>query len=197
MANRTVSDARAIHGTNPQFLIEKITRSRIYDSLYWKKECFALTMETLLDKAVDLPCIGGTYGNQKPTEFLCLALKMLQLQPSKDIVLELLRDPDFKYLRALAAFYLRLTGNTKEVYTELEVLYKDYRKLRERSPTGDYFITHMDEFIDQLLREERVCSTTLPHLTKRHILEENDQLLPYHSPLENALSASDVSEPEE
>lgn len=43
MANRTVKDAHTIKGTNPQYLIEKIIRSRIYESKYWKEECFALT----------------------------------------------------------------------------------------------------------------------------------------------------------
>ena len=43
MANRTVKDAHTIKGTNPQYLIEKIIRSRIYDSRYWKEECFALS----------------------------------------------------------------------------------------------------------------------------------------------------------
>ena len=43
MANRTVKDAQTIKGTNPQYLIEKIIRSRIYDCKYWKEECFALT----------------------------------------------------------------------------------------------------------------------------------------------------------
>lgn len=32
MANRTLKDAKNIHGTNPQYLVEKIIRSRIYDS---------------------------------------------------------------------------------------------------------------------------------------------------------------------
>ena len=43
MANRTVKDAQTIKGTNPQYLVEKIIRSRIYDCKYWKEECFALT----------------------------------------------------------------------------------------------------------------------------------------------------------
>ena len=52
MANRTVKGANTIKGTNPQFLIEKIIRSRIYESRYWKEECFALTAELLVDKAL-------------------------------------------------------------------------------------------------------------------------------------------------
>lgn len=43
MANQTVRDARAIHGTNPQFIVDKIIRSRIYETIYWKEQCFALT----------------------------------------------------------------------------------------------------------------------------------------------------------
>ena len=45
MANRTLKDAKSIKGTNPQYLVEKIIRTRIYDSQYWKEECFALTGE--------------------------------------------------------------------------------------------------------------------------------------------------------
>lgn len=54
MANRTVKDAKSIRGTNPQYLVEKIIRSRVYDSKYWKEECFALTAELLVDKAMEL-----------------------------------------------------------------------------------------------------------------------------------------------
>lgn len=43
MANRTVKEAATVKGTNPQYLVEKIIRTRIYDSLYWKEHCFALT----------------------------------------------------------------------------------------------------------------------------------------------------------
>lgn len=52
MANRTVKDAKNVHGTNPQYLIEKIIRSRIYDSKFWKEQCFALTAELLVDKGM-------------------------------------------------------------------------------------------------------------------------------------------------
>lgn len=43
MANRTAKDAHSVKGTNPQYLVEKIIRTRIYDSLYWKEHCFALS----------------------------------------------------------------------------------------------------------------------------------------------------------
>uniref|UniRef100_A0A8C8TUI1 Pre-mRNA-splicing factor 38B n=1 Tax=Peromyscus maniculatus bairdii TaxID=230844 RepID=A0A8C8TUI1_PERMB len=54
MANRTVKDAHSIHGTNPQYLVEKIIRTRIYESKYWKEECFGLTAELVVDKAMEL-----------------------------------------------------------------------------------------------------------------------------------------------
>jgi len=37
---------------------------------------------------------------------------------------------NFRYLRALGAYYLRLTGTSIEIYKYLEPLYNDYRKLR-------------------------------------------------------------------
>ena len=85
-----------------QNLVEKIVRSRIYDCQYWKEHCFALTAESLLDKATDLRAIGGTFGGaRKPAEFLCLILKLLQLQPDKEIVIEYIKNEDFKYVRVL------------------------------------------------------------------------------------------------
>ena len=90
-------------------------RNRIYEASYWKEHCFALTgesltlrglfecfshvhvsAESLIDKALELKSIGGVYGNQKPTEFLCLLLKLLQIQPEKEILLEYLQADEFK-----------------------------------------------------------------------------------------------------
>ena len=103
---------------------------------------------SLIDKALELKCIGGVYGNQRPTEFLCLLLKLLQIQPDKEILIEYLQADEFKcalngcrvlccsdtcrYLRALSALYIRMTFRPAEVYEILEPLLKDYRKLRLR-----------------------------------------------------------------
>ena len=113
--------------------------------------------ESLIDRAIELEAIGGVYGNQKPTEFMCL-LKLLQIQPEKEILIEYLQADEFKsvmrlvlvsrsavngiliyfysgcrYLRALAAMYVRMTFRAAEVYEVLEPLLKDYRKLRLRN----------------------------------------------------------------
>ena len=97
-----------------QFLVEYVIRSRIYEAAYWKEHCFALTggpqcvsmalfviivlptAESLIDKAIALRNIGGVYGNQKPTEFMCLLLKLLQIQPEKEILVEYLLVDEFK-----------------------------------------------------------------------------------------------------
>lgn len=199
MANRTVKDAATVKGTNPQYLVEKIIRSRIYDSKYWKENCFALTAELLVDKAMELKFVGGVFGgNIKPTPFICLVLKMLQIQPEKDIVIEFIKNEDFKYVRALGAYYLRLTGTALDCYKYLEPLLNDYRKIRRQKRDGNFELSHMDELIDQLLHEERVCDVQLPRIQKRSVLEENNELEPRTSVLEgDLLEEQDGSSDEE
>lgn len=206
-----------IRGVNPATLFEKAVRDRITDSYYWKEQCFGLNAATLCDRAAELTSIGGTYGvSQKPTPFLCLAFKMLQLAPERDIVLEYLNftDPgsdveedadangngegagvvkargDFKYLRALAAFYIRLTFDPVDVYKTLEPLLLDYRKLRRRM-RDHYVLTNMDQFVDELLTKDRVCATSLWKLPSRQQLEDLDLLEERVSPLADELEDID------
>jgi pre-mRNA-splicing factor 38A len=212
-----------IRGVNPATLFEKAVRDRITDSYYWKEQCFGLNAATLCDRAAELSSIGGTYGGtQKPTPFLCLAFKMLQLAPEKEIVLEYLNfsDPgsdaedaedeaeetngrgggggggvvkargDFKYLRALAAFYIRLTFDAVDVYKTLEPLLLDYRKLRRRM-REHYVLTTIDQFVDDLLTKDRVCATSLWKLPSRQQLEDLDLLEERVSPLADELEEMD------
>ncbi|XP_015781694.1 pre-mRNA-splicing factor 38 [Tetranychus urticae] len=197
MANRTLKDVKSIHQTNPQYLVEKIIRGRIYESRFWKEDCFGINEESLVDKATELKYIGGIYGgNIKPTPFMCLILKMLQIQPHKDITIEFIKQPHFKYARALGAYYLRLTAVSLDVYKYLEPLYADYRKLRYIDRMGKFSIIHMDEFIDMLLREDRVFDVILPRIKARRIHEENDELGPRESLLKEELDV-DTDEDED
>lgn len=198
MANRTIKDAISIKGINPQYLVEKIIRSRIYDSRYWKEECFALTAELLVDKAMELKAVGGCYGgNIKPSPFICLLLKMLQIQPEKDIIIEFIRNEDFKYVRALGAIYMRLTGTSIDIHKYLEPLYIDYRKMKRMNKMAKYELVHMDEFIDELLHSERVCDVALPRIQKRQVLEEANELEARVSPLDVNLDDIETSSSEE
>lgn len=190
MANRTVKDAKVTHGTNPQYLVEKIIRTRIYECRYWKEECFGANEADVFDRALELRFVGGIYGgNIKPSPFLCLTLKMLQLQPDKDIIINFIGKfgETYKYIRALGAFYLRLTGTSIENWKYLEPLYNDYRKLRCMDRMGKFSIIHMDELIDLLLREDRVFDVILPRISKRRVHEESDELEPRISALDQDL----------
>ena len=92
-ANVTDADASSVHGTNPQNLVEKILRSKIYNHSYWKEHCFGLTAESLVDKAMDIEAVGGTFGGiREPTHFIMLILKMLQIQPEKEIIVEFIKN---------------------------------------------------------------------------------------------------------
>ncbi|KAL5343500.1 PRP38 family-domain-containing protein [Aspergillus crustosus] len=210
-----------VRGLNPAMLFEKAVRDRITESYYWKEQCFGLNAATLCDRAAELSFIGGTYGvSEKASPFLCLAFKLLQISPDRDIVLEYLNfsNPeleadevdgettaeeraqnsvvkhrgDFKYLRALAAFYVRLTWEPVAVYKTLEPLLLDYRKLKRRV-RDSFVLTYMDQFVDDLLTKDRVCGTSLWKLPSRQQLEDLDLLEERESPLVDELEEMDKS----
>lgn len=65
---------------------------------------FLFLAELVVDKAMELRFVGGVYGgNIKPTPFLCLTLKMLQIQPEKDIIVEFIKNEDFKWVKCWLA----------------------------------------------------------------------------------------------
>lgn len=174
------------NGLNPATVMEKAVRERIVDSYFFKEQCFAVNEADIVNRVVDhVYFIGGTYGStQKPTPFVCLAFKLLQLAPGDDILKEYLEfgGDKFKYLRALAVFYIRLTRKAKDVYTLLEPYLEDRRKLRRKGRIGSS-LTYMDEFVDDLLVKDRVCGTSLWKMPSRDLLEDLDELEPRVSPL--------------
>ncbi len=90
--NQTDPSAHAVHGTNPQFLVPKIVREKVWQMTFWKERCFGVTAASLVDLAMELRDFGGVYsGTNKATDFLCLVLKMLQIQPEKEIVVRAAR----------------------------------------------------------------------------------------------------------
>ncbi|KAF3037463.1 hypothetical protein E8E12_002214 [Didymella heteroderae] len=235
-----------IRGQNPALLFEKGVRERITESYYWKEQCFGLNAATLCDRAVELKFIGGTSGiTGRPTPFLCLAFKMLQLVPEKGIVLEMLNfrgdededgedageadgkietnregddqkngsangDADakkrdlnaegklgtFKYLRCLAAFYIRLAWEPVAIYNTLEPLLTDYRKIKRRLKEN-FSLTYVDQFIDDLLTKDRICATSLWKLPPRSQLEDLDLLEPRESPLGDEIDMLDEEDERE
>jgi pre-mRNA-splicing factor 38A len=153
--------------------MDYLVRQKIYDSRFWKEECFGLSTADVLEKAAtSLSNIGGSFGaNMRPTKFLCLTLKLLQLQPDFDLVREFIQQDHFKYLQALGAFYLRLTGKPQDIYELLEPLYGNYKKMKYRD-INEWKLVHMDEFVDELLTKSIVCGIALPRLPGRDVLQD-------------------------
>lgn len=178
--------ALAPNGLNPATIMEKAVKDRIVDSYFYKEQCFALNEADIIDRVVEhVNFIGGTHGaSQKPSPFLCLAFKLLELAPSDAIIHEYLSygGEHFKYLRALACFYIRMTRQAKDVYTTLEPFLEDRRKLRRKARAGTS-LTFVDEFVDDLLNKDRVCATSLWKMPKREVLEDLEILDPRVSPL--------------
>ncbi|KAJ1453210.1 PRP38 family-domain-containing protein [Pelagophyceae sp. CCMP2097] len=178
MANKSDPMATELHGTNPQRIVEKILRTKVYAATFWKEKCFGLTAETLVDRAIELEHVGGTYGGvRKPTKFMCLLLKMLQIQPEQEIVVEFVKNEEYKYVRCLGALYLRCTGRPADVYKYLEPLYADYSRIRLRTFEG-WTLSHVDSFVDELLTQDYSCDIALPHLPRRWHLERQQLLGP-------------------
>ncbi|KAI1163747.1 PRP38 family-domain-containing protein [Nemania serpens] len=197
------SGALAPNGLNPATIMEKAVRERIVDSYFWKEQCFGVNEADVVDRvAAHVSFIGGTYGDQqKPSPFLCLAFKLLQLAPDDSVLEAYLAHggEKFKYLRALACFYVRLTRRAENVYRTLEPFLADGRKVRRRG-RGAPRLGFVDEFVDELLVKERVCGTTLWQMPKREVLEDLEVLEARVSPLgdiEELLGEEEEEEEEE
>ena len=159
------------------FLVSSIMRDKVFSSFYWKSECFGLDSVTIMDKAVVLDYIGTTYGGErKATPFLCLLVKLLQIKPSIEILKVYINNPKFKYLTALGIIYLRLTSSSIDVYTSVEHLYQDFRKLKIRNLDGSFGIIYLDEFVELCLCERKFLDLDLPFIHKRSVLVEKGLL---------------------
>lgn len=204
MSNRTDKNAVRSHGTDPQTLVPHIVRDKIYTCRYWKEECFALSAETIIDKVKSITCIGFCYGGfNRPSEFICLLTKLLQICPDLDIIRAYIKyssglptndvdeqSHDLRYLRALSAAYVRLVCRPDMVYSILEPLLCDYRRIYVVDPAGKFECITMDAWAEKLLDHHNppVYGFMFPLLAKRTNIRDNDYLGPYMSPLENELS---------
>ncbi|KAI1194261.1 PRP38 family-domain-containing protein [Nemania serpens] len=200
---RGSSGALAPNGLNPATIMEKAVRERIVDSYFWKEQCFGVNEADVVDRvAAHVSFVGGTYGDaQKPSPFLCLAFKLLQLAPGDDVLEAYLSygGERFKYLRALACFYVRLTRRAEAVFRLLEPHLEDKRKIRRRG-RGPPRLSFVDDFVDELLVKDRVCGTTLWQMPRREVLEDLEVLEPRVSPLgdiEDLLAEEEEEEEEE
>lgn len=163
--NKTINTAQCIHGMDPQNLIEKVIRERIYQSSFWNQDCDTLEFEDTRKIIQSLNYVGGIYSNTKPTPFLCCILKLLQIQPSNDKLVHLLTVIENKYEIITYLFYLRLAmDNVKSIENLLKKYLDDFRKIRIRKIDGRFEITTIDQLIDNFLNDDRVFNIVLPRL---------------------------------
>lgn len=163
---------------NKANLVEPIVRHRVQDSLFYKQHLHLTNEQTILNVIVDhVQFVGGTDSSNRPSPFLCCLVRLLEIEPSPEIVeLYLTQNGfnEFKYLTALSLVYCRMLGGSKffELYDRYIV---DYRKLRFQDKQFQlvngapvhYSIKCMDELVDDLIESERVVDIKIPHLAPR------------------------------
>lgn len=153
--------SRSTHnGINSMLLIEKIVRERVFDSLYWKQYCFNINAATILDRCLELNCVGAMENSGRPFPFVCLLVKLVQLNPQRSIIEFYVSQFRFKYLKLLALVYVRLVYKDSEY---LKVHLVDYRKIR-LFENGVFSLTYMDECVDRLLNDKFFIGLTLPYM---------------------------------
>lgn len=86
-----------------------------------------------------------------------------------------------------SSLHLPLYFTPWQLYSHVHIYYK----------FTEYELLHVDEFIDELLRDDRVCDIILPRIQKRATLEQNEELEPRVSALDEDLSDVESDEEEE
>jgi hypothetical protein len=71
-------------------------------------------------------------------------LKLLQIQPEKEIVVEFIKNEDFKYVRALGAFYMRMVGKPLDVYQVRGLENTFYTGYRKHSMENTFYIEYSE-----------------------------------------------------
>lgn len=160
---------RSIRGMAPQHLIDSITRHKIYNSVYWQQFAFGVNLVTLVDRAQHLKCVGGLFGTMKqPCNFLCLFLKLLELEPSETVIASFLETKTWqmKHLRLLAALYVRFAYPPETVYIALEPLLLQYTRVAVLD-SGGFEVKRFDEVVHAFIRQKFWCGVSFPPMTPR------------------------------
>lgn len=173
---------------NKAHLVEPIIRHRIQDSLFYKQHLFSTNELSIVPVIVrEVQYIGGTDSSGRPSPFLCCLLRMLELEPSDDILSLYLRQNgynEFKYLTALALLYSRMVCGPATVFALFDEYISDYRRLRSRLKVPQfvndlpvhYKVIHMDEWVDQLVESDRVVDLAMAYLVPRKTLVQKGEV---------------------
>lgn len=172
-------------------LIEPIIRHRIQDSIFYKQHLYLTNESTILPVIIDhVKYISGSDSSNRPSNFICCLFRLLELEPTKEIInvyLTQLNFNEFKYLTALTLIYIRLVFKNEDIYTIFDSYFKDFRKIRMKlkNPIFDlnqipknFKISYIDEWVDELLTKDRVIDLILPRLVSRLTLVQRGLIGP-------------------
>ncbi|RKP32828.1 PRP38-domain-containing protein [Metschnikowia bicuspidata] len=174
---------------NKAILVEAIVRHRVQDSLFYKQYLHLTNEQTILPVIVEhVDYIGGTDSNNRPSPFLCCLVRLLEIEPSPEVIeLYLTQNGynEFKYLTALALLYSRMVTG-KDFFNMFDRFITDYRKLRfmlkqfqlVNGVPVHYLIKYMDEWVDDLIEQERVVDIKIPYLAPRSSFVERGEVSP-------------------
>ncbi|KAI5959707.1 hypothetical protein KGF57_002044, partial [Candida theae] len=127
---------------NKSYLVEPIIRHRIHDSKFYKQHLYLANESTILPIITKhVHYISGVDSMGRPSPFLQCLLRMLELEPSKEIIKvysDQLSYNEFKYLTALTLLYIRLVYTSEEIYNIFDQHAQDYRKLRIKLKTPQF-----------------------------------------------------------
>lgn len=166
---------------NKANLVSPIVRHRIQDSLFYKQHLHLTNELTIVPVVVDfVQYVGGTDEGGRPAPFLCCLLRLLELQPSDEIINIYLTQNgynEFKYLTAMALLYCRIVADAHTVYRLHDQYILDYRKLRVQRKVPRFVndqpvhfdLEFMDSWVHWLVLRELVVDVTLPYLGPRSV----------------------------
>lgn len=110
--------------------LDPTTRYRIVHSHVMTK-CANKPLLWVLEELTTIECVGGLSGpTQKVEYFLCLVVRLLQICPSPELVLTMLRQDLHKYVRVAAMVVIRLIGHADMMNEAVSIGLDDYRKVR-------------------------------------------------------------------
>ncbi|CCW64465.1 unnamed protein product [Phytomonas sp. EM1] len=110
--------------------LDPATRYRITRSQAMS-QCANKPLLWVLEELTSVVAVGGLSGSLHKVEyFLCLLTRLLQIGPSPDIVLAMLRQELHKYVKVAALFIIRFIGNDIMVQEAVKLGLDDYRKIR-------------------------------------------------------------------
>ena len=175
--------------------IPHLAREKVFACRYWKERCFGINAESLVERvSEDVDSVGILYGGfNRPTPLFCLLVKLFQIKPDKDTLEAYISlsdgapndqidsSQDLRYLRVLAAIFVRLTLPTSALcYNWIEGLLADGRKVAIVQPDGTTGILAIDQIAEHLLWDPSpFLGLNLPPLVKRTLLESKGSIQPY------------------